>query len=343
MPGMRAMRWACATLTTLALVSGCSSGPENEFEADVLEVRAPDQLVVAADDGEKDVRLAGIVVPKPNWCLHDEALEATLQRLDGETSLNFRVLGQDDEKTDMVTVRLPVGGDLATELVAEGLAIPDAEEADVADAMLEARARAKTLQLGLFDPTVDCTLAARHARATGQLSRALNQDQPTNSDAAAAEVAALVAAIAVAKATEAFISRSMQSMQVLAYSAAEVSQMVGRLARMKRRAVREMRRLKKVEHRMIRAERAELARKRAEAQRRREERARQAAEAARLEAERQQREAEQRWLEQQQSSSDDDSSSSSSSSGGSYWPSGVDPGYTGPRCYEPGGVVWSPC
>ncbi|WP_165354276.1 thermonuclease family protein [Nocardioides glacieisoli] len=37
---------------------------------------------------------------------------------------------------------------------------------------------------------------------------------------------------------------------------------------------------------------------------------------------------------------DDDSSSSNN---GGWWPPGVSHSYTGPRCYEPGGVIWYPC
>jgi endonuclease YncB( thermonuclease family) len=33
----------------------------------------------------------------------------------------------------------------------------------------------------------------------------------------------------------------------------------------------------------------------------------------------------------------------STSTGGSWWPPGVPHSYTGPRCYQPGGVIWYPC
>jgi endonuclease YncB( thermonuclease family) len=43
----------------------------------------------------------------------------------------------------------------------------------------------------------------------------------------------------------------------------------------------------------------------------------------------------------QQNNSDDNHTPSNSNDG--WWPPGVPLSYTGPRCYEPGGVVWYPC
>jgi hypothetical protein len=37
------------------------------------------------------------------------------------------------------------------------------------------------------------------------------------------------------------------------------------------------------------------------------------------------------------------SSTSSTTNGGGWWPPGVPSSYTGPRCYQPGGVIWYPC
>lgn len=43
----------------------------------------------------------------------------------------------------------------------------------------------------------------------------------------------------------------------------------------------------------------------------------------------------------QQNNSDDNHTPSNSNNG--WWPPGVPLSYTGPRCYEPGGVIWYPC
>jgi micrococcal nuclease len=43
----------------------------------------------------------------------------------------------------------------------------------------------------------------------------------------------------------------------------------------------------------------------------------------------------------QQSNGDDNHTPSNSNNG--WWPPGVPLSYTGPRCYEPGGVIWYPC
>jgi endonuclease YncB( thermonuclease family) len=43
----------------------------------------------------------------------------------------------------------------------------------------------------------------------------------------------------------------------------------------------------------------------------------------------------------QQDNSNDNNAPSNSNDG--WWPPGVPQSYTGPRCYEPGGVIWYPC
>ncbi|WP_165807016.1 thermonuclease family protein [Nocardioides currus] len=50
----------------------------------------------------------------------------------------------------------------------------------------------------------------------------------------------------------------------------------------------------------------------------------------------------QQWKNAQKAASESSSNGDNTSSGG-WWPPGVPRNYTGPRCYEPGGVIWYPC
>jgi micrococcal nuclease len=313
MRSVSAARRLVPVLTVALLLSGCSTadgdGGRGEFDATVLDVVAADTLVLDVDGEERTVRLGGVVVPTGDECLAQDAQEATEARAGGQR-MTFAVVGRDDSHRDVVAVDWMYEKDLATDLVAEGLAVPDSEESDIPPEMLAARNDAMERGRGLFEDSEDCTFAAMYAEAAEGLAEATDHGEPTTSEGAGYLLAALVAAVQTARATERFAQQARQDLRLLAYSSQTLSAMMSRLATSTRSAVTESRRMRALKGKMRRKERAERVRLREEAA--------------------------EFWSEYHSSRSGPSSGSSSGSSGSGG-------GYNGPRCYEPGGKVWHPC
>ena len=299
-------------LTALALVAGCSSAPPTEFRADVLEVAAADVLVLDVEGEERTVRLAGVAVPEPGECLADAAVEAVAERIEGEPDVEVSVVGKGRDGVELVEVDWFYDHDLATTLVEEGLAVADAAGDEIPAEMAEARNEAMRLGNGYFQEYQECTFATRYAEASKALTEAIERPVPTASSGTEGLVAALVVAIALAEATEEFAQQAHRDLRLLAYPPAQLAAMLAELSTRigsARSRLRETRRLRTELRRVERRERTRLERQR-----------------------------ERFWASER----DRHSSPPSSGTDGSQ-ESGASPGYTGPRCYEPGGKVWHPC
>ncbi len=261
-------RRACLAVP-LFLLAGCSSEPSDTYAGDVLSVVSADTMRISVDDEPRTVRVAGVRSPRAGECLYDEAM-AAVEDLGAGDEVEVTEIGQDVRGTPLVRVVLPGGRDLATEVVAAGLAVADAEEEDLTAEMRKAREQAMEAEVGWFSSARECTFAGILGTATQALDEA-DQAQATTSAAAAAAVSGFAAAIAAADAAERFAHEAQRDLRMLAYPLARVSELTAdltarRAAAQSAKAAMESRQVKleKAEKREAARKAKERARKKAE-------------------------------------------------------------------------------
>ena len=315
-------------------VTGCGADLSKPVRADVLDVKAANMVTFDIDGQSRKTRLAGIVVPGPGECMGAESLGDLESILGDGKDLMVHLVGVDSHGVDLVTVKDAHHRDVATQMVADGMAVADALDGNLSPQMSKARDAAVELGVGLLDDSEPCTFATQYAGAMNAMDEAPEASSGTTSSAVAPVVAGLVAAVAAGEAAQRFAIEASRDLRLLAYPAAKAAVMTADLRTNLLRARTDLGRARALETRLVRKERRERARKREVARRAAEQRAAEQRAAA-LAAARAAAEARQHSSAPFHTYSH--SSSGSSSSGGSH------SGYTGPRCYEPGGKVWHPC
>jgi micrococcal nuclease len=374
---------APATLLTAAILASTltactSSTPSAEATADyeagtVVRVIDGDTLVINFDDADQTVRLLNVDTPetkhpdKPVECL---GLEAT-QKLESLTPPGTKVaLDFDIERTDkydrvLAAVFIEDQTLVNAELARVGLGIPVLIEPnrkyydDVQAAYNEASAE----EIGLLDSAADCTLPAEVTEAVETLTAAIEAPVGDTGTAATATAAGILAALTAMKAVRETLEAGKDSVRVLALGADRIAAMTRdldtritngekKLATVNTKATA----LKKAESTAKRLE-AEAAAKAAEAARVKAERIQaEAVEAARVEGERLQAEANARAeadrLAAEAAAAELERIRNLPPAPEPYIqpappapPAAQDPypGYTGPRCYAPGGKTYRPC
>ena len=347
----RSRRFWLAVGLTLALVLG-TIALASPSSADVVDRTIDgDTLVINVHGTEEHVRLLNIDTPetkdpnRPVECLGPEASAFTHELVpDGtKVKLVYDAVRRDKYGRLLAAVYLEDGRSVSEELARAGLGIPIAVGANRAHlaAITSARNEAIERGVGFFDPAQECTVASQYQAALSELSSA-TETTPVTSVEATHKVQALGAALVTARS---FATALMAPAREITWSAMPRARLreMSRLLNMNiRQASAHLRKsnsrrvaLEAKEARIDARRAAEAAaRKAARIAARRDARAAaQAAAAARAEA-RARAEAE-RERERAEESHD------SGESGGSG--SGSSPGYTGPRCYDPGGVTWRPC
>ena len=344
----RGRRYWVAGGLALALIVGAVAlaSPSN---ADVVERTIDgDTLVIKVDGDVEHVRLLNIDTPetkdpnKPVECLGPEASAFTHDLVPDGTKVN---LVYDEQKRDrygrlLATVYLEDGRSLSEELARAGLGVPIAVGANRSHLNEVKAAQGDAIErgVGFYNPAQKCTVPSQYREALSGLSGATGQ-APTTSRAAAAQVATMSAALVSARL---FLKAASTPSREIAWSLMSASRLQGMTTQLHRKiqqANADLRKMKsrrsslKAQEARNRAAKAAAAaaRKQAWADARKAARAKAAAAAtARAEARRREDDALERAAE-----SEDDGDSDSGSGGLS--------GYTGPRCYDPGGVTWHPC
>lgn len=321
--------------TALLLASaGCdspSNSPGNSSTTDqkppvVERVVSADTIEVTVGEDTKAIRLRNIETPESTYpdaeCLANEALaftEGLLPR--GEkVTLEYGEVIKDADGTDLAHVKLEDGRYVSVEIARAGLGNAVEQEGndprftEVRDALLEA----SSLEEGLFDPEQGCTFAAQAEAVDQVLEEA--QDIEAGASAADAKTAA-ISVFALAKSINETKALAVQgtALTVQVYST------VGRGAYVAS-VVRHHAAVKKVgmKFNRVKKKRAAAAKEAAQARKAADDAARAAAAAAAAAARR----------------NTPRPTTGGSSGGGSSSPS---TGYTGPRCYAPGGKTWKPC
>ncbi len=313
-------------LTVLLLSSaGCDSPGESsaaEKKNLVVErVVSVDTIEVTVDEGTKRVRLLNIEPPESNIpdaeCLGQEALALTEVLLPpGEkVTLEYGDGLKDVDGTDFAHVKLEDGRYVSDEIARAGLGNAVEQQGDgdrftdVRDALLEAA----SLERGLFDPEQDCTFAAQ-LETVDQVVAEAQEIEPGSS--AADAMAAAVSAYTLAKSINETKKLAVQGTALIV----KVYSTVGRSAYVAS-VVRQHAAVKKVGRKFAKVKKKRVAA--AKAQQKAAQVRRAAEDAARAAARR---------------------SSPPTTGGGSGGGSSAPyPGYTGPRCYAPGGKTWKPC
>ncbi|MCK5890494.1 thermonuclease family protein [Aeromicrobium sp.] len=314
------------------------ASPASAVEATVDRVVDGDTVDVVIDGTVTRVRLLNVDTPEtvkpdaPVECLGPEATAYTESLLAPGQPVTLEF---DQERTDqydrtLAHVILPDGRNVAAEIARQGLGVPvvfgpnDERIATIENALKDAA----EAQRGYFDPSIQCTLAHQVQAAEQQVAAAAAVNEGTSAADAAAAAAALLAISEAKTQIQALLSQAGTSSEktITAYVAAGQSGVLAALeAQLEAISVRQ-------------SDVAVVA-----TQRQAEEAA--AAEAARVAAaqeaaQRAAEEAARKAAEKPKPRSSGGSGGSSSNGGGSTNPY---PGYTGPRCYEPGGKVWHPC
>lgn len=320
--------------TALVLASAFVLASRSEGATKVVRVIDGDTLVLDIDGKHERVRILSIDTPETKdrnqavECLGEEAAAFVkdLLPVGAEVELRYDVERRDRYGRLLAAVITVGGHSVAEELAAKGLGVPIQVGANSAyfDGVRSALAEAETAQRGFFDPSKKCTLPAQHVATMQTLTAAATVPAASTSAEASSRIAQLVTALAGGKALMATLKGSANSLAAAVIPTAHIDRMIIELQRPLARA--EARHLRLLERRT----QLEVELRRAEEERRREaeERRRATEERERLEA----------AAAAAAAGDDDDPSDGGSGNGGDPYP-----GYTGPRCYEPGGVVWKPC
>ena len=364
-----------AGVAVVALVLGAAAGgvalasSRDQDRATVVRVIDGDTLVASVDGTEQTVRLLNVDTPetkhpnKPVECLGPEATAYLQKRLPVGTAVT---LEYDRERLDRYGRTLAgvfesnslVNADIAAEGL--GVAVLFEPNRRFYDDVLEAQQTATARPVGFNDPAVPCTLPGRVASAVAPLE-ALAAESPVAIAEAAASVATGVAALAAADAA----LKSARSAAHLggtamrsAYAPAQVTAHSAVLTGAIAAGAGELRRLEGIVSRLEAAEaraaaeakrKEEVAKKKAATKKAAAEKVAAAKAAAAKEAERQAKAAAARADAARRAEAarqDAQRSVPAPARKPSYTPppaSNPYAGYTGPRCYAPGGKSWKPC
>lgn len=340
--GRSGPRWArpIATIGALALLLvaasvgvGLFASSASAEEAVVERVIDGDTIDVKIEGQTERVRLLNIDTPEtkdpnePVECLGPEATAFTGSLLQPGQTVE---LEYDEDRTDkygrtLAHVKLGDGRYVSDEIARAGLGdaivvgVNDKRFADVRDALTEASDHER----GFFDPAQKCTIA-HQLTVSEQLANSAQKIETGTSpaDAAAAAASAYVVAKSMSEVKAAIGDGTTLPARAFFTVGREAE-----IAAVSRRYTavidqrKEFVKLKKVRAQKIKVKKRALAERKAAA-----EREAAAREAARIAAE-----------EAARRNSAPKSDDSSGDSGG------PDAGYTGPRCYAPGGKTWKPC
>ncbi|MHA7156246.1 thermonuclease family protein [Arthrobacter sp. TMN-50] len=360
--------------SVIAGVAGCGTTRADAQTGEAVRIIDGDTLVINFENEDQTVRLLNVDTPETKHpdkaieCLGPEStafLERTLPP-GTPVGLDFDVEMTDQYDRVLAAVALEGGTLVNAEIARQGLGIavlfePNSKYFDVVRA---AQAEVTANETGLYDPAAECTIPAEIERATAAVTEAREQPAGATAAAAAAAVGSLAAALASAKALHGALKTGEQSVRWFAQStAAGVALLSGlsatidsgqsRLDSVKAEAetleaeeaeAKEDATAKKVEAVRVAEQERREATERAEAERF-------AAESAAVEAE--------RLAAGERERLRNLPAPYPPQAPQPYVPPAPQPalpvvqpppavqdpfpGYTGPRCYAPGGKTWKPC
>lgn len=364
-----------AAAVAAALVTGSVvvAAAANADTGTVVRIVDGDTLVVSINNGDHTIRLLNVDTPEtkdpnqPVECLGPQATEYLEGLLPKGTRvrLEFDVERHDKYGRTLAGVFAPDGSLVNAEIAREGLGIP-VQYGSNSKFMPPVRAayeEARTAKSGFFSDQVACTLPAQLAQTTKALEAAAAAEPATTSAAAGVAAAALVTELAAAKALRAVIAASKNTQRAMYWAGLSATATAAYLSTLDKKVSiveKKKEETKALQGTLAAAEKkAHEDRLAAEAQAAAEKRAAEeraaadkraaeeaaaakaaADEAARLEA----LEAERlRRLPAPAPYVPPAPQPYVPPAPAPYVPPAAPSGYTGPRCYAPGGKTWRPC
>jgi micrococcal nuclease len=361
--------WITMSAIVALAVASCGTGAEAEAEdGTVTRIIDGDTLEISYNSTVETIRLLNIDTPEtkdpdePVQCLGPEATEYLEETLPPGTKVK---LAFDAQRTDqygrtLAAVFTEQGTFINAEIARQGLGVPAVFDGN--DRFLPeveaAHAEAVTAQIGLYDETIGCTAPGQVAAVISALEAATAAPVGTTAAAGAATAAALAAAITAAQALESAAKAPVKAGEKFVWgalagtaAAAKISSMGDAISKAKTRESEvnaEVTRLTTAEAEAAAAARAEAERveaaKRAEAERIETDRIA-AQQAAAAEAERLRNlppaPAPKPYIPPAPAPAPAPKPAPYVAPDPA--PANPYPGYTGPRCYAPGGKTWRPC
>ena len=356
---------AAAAAVAVTATSVVAVNAANADKARVVRVIDGDTLVVDFKNEDVTIRLLNVDTPetkdpgKPVECLGPEATEFLADALPpgSKVTLEFDVERHDRYGRTLAAVYDSQDRLINAEVARQGFGIPvtygkNSKFRPPVDAAFE---EAEERQAGLFAEDIECTVPGQVAALENAAQEALGEDAGSSAASAAAAAAAVLATAALAKKILGELESGAKSASSLTWaviSEADRSKLLNRAKtaatavegrQQELSAVQAERQAAEEEAKRIEAEaKAEAERVAAEEEARKKAEAEQA-EANRLaaeaaEAERQRVAAAQAEAQRQQQQQQQQQYVAPPPAQSNPYP-----GYTGPRCYAPGGKTWRPC
>lgn len=354
---------------------------ENSDAGTVVRITDGDTLVASVNGAEQTIRLLNIDTPetkdptKPVQCLGPEATDflTGLLPVGSDIKLVYDVERTDKYQRTLAAVFTADDKLVSAEIARAGLgsAVSFGKNSKFLPPVEEAEAEAKAAGLGLHDAEVECTLPAQLEAANAALAAAAGVGDPSTAAAAGAAITVSAAAIAGAKTLLAMLKAGANDADVVRWVAltdAELAGYVTALSDNIRKAETQVGTLEGTKTSLAAAEKA--AAEKAEAEKAAAEAAA-AAEAERVAAERAAAEAAAQVEAQVAAQAETQRIAAEAAAAAEaerirnlppvYVPPALDPyvppavqppaqdsgggypGYTGPRCYLPGGKSYRPC
>jgi micrococcal nuclease len=336
-------------------VGGVAAAAGNENKGKVVRVIDGDTLVIDHDHREDTVRLLNIDTPEtkdpdaPVECLGPEATEYLQELLPaGSTvTLDFDVEREDKYGRTLAAVFADgelVNADIARQGLGDAVYFAPNQKylAEVETAQAEARSAGR----GLYDSSAGCTVPAQVSQAVEEVSETAAAPAGTTSAKAGAAAGSVAAAVSAAKKLKKAL-KSGAGVLWRSLAASDTEVLNRRLDDAVRTGEARYEQLK-VEQAKRHAAEQEAAEKKAEARRKAaaEKAARQRAAAAkRAAAEAAAQAAAASEAAQAAAAAEAARQAEAEQSQQQQYQAPADPypGYTGPRCYAPGGKTWKPC
>ncbi|MGM0930637.1 MAG: thermonuclease family protein [Actinomycetota bacterium] len=359
---------AVAAVSVVGIAAGslAVAGAVTQDRGEVVRIIDGDTLVINYKHQDATVRLLNIDTPetkdpnKPVECLGTEATHSLETIVPPGTKVRLAFDIEREDRYGRTLAAVFVGDSLVNAEIARrglGHAVYYEPNKKYLSQVREAQAQAEASDLGMYDPSIGCTIPGQVEEAIYQVETAMTTTSDNTSEATAETLTALAAALAAAKSIESSLHAVTNTADAILWAAlaapdrSRLTSQIGatiKSGEVKHEQLTERRdKLKAAEEKAAAEKKAAEKKRKAEAKAKAErlaaekkaakERAaaerfaaEQAAEAARqaqvADAERQ------RLLQQQQQAP-----APAPPASNPY------PGYTGPRCYAPGGQSWRPC
>lgn len=346
---------------TAAVVAGSLvvAAAANEDSGTVVRIVDGDTIVVSINNIDQTIRLLNVDTPEtkdpnePVECLGPEATDYLRHALPAGSQVNLEF---DSERNDQYGRTLagvfgPNGALVNAEIARRGLGVPVqfGENRKFLPAVEAAHQEAKAARIGLFSESVECTLPAQLAEANKALETAAATPPAATAAGASAAVAGLVSAIGAAQAVRAVLAAGREAKRAVlpaAFTSAQIAVILAALDAGISQATRKLEETKSLEQTLSAAEKkAEEERVAAEARAAAEKKAAEERAAAEKKAAEERAAAEAERLRNLPAPYVPPAPQPYVPPAPQPYvpPANPYPGYTGPRCYAPGGKTWRPC